>query len=225
MDDYIKNKALEAQEKYLFNVPIIILDSFINKINLDFVTKKIESLLPKTLFRNIEAIYIGNFDVLNSRGVNAAYTDGVIYLTNVQDDEADIIDDIVHEIAHAVEEMYGMHIYSDDRIESEFIGKRKRLFDMLKAAGHTGASLSSFLNPEYSREFDEFLYQEVGYPALVNYCSGLFLSPYAITSIREYFARGFEHYFLKNDKKYLIKLCPQLYYKIDQMFDSINSGE
>ena len=106
MEDYIKDSVTRAQEKsgekHLFNIPIFILEPFINDIKLNFVIKKIESILPREFLKNIESIYVGVFEHLNDIDANAAYKDGTIYLSNVQDDESDIIDDIVHEIAHAV---------------------------------------------------------------------------------------------------------------------------
>ena len=42
-------------------------------------------------------------------------------------------DDIVHEIAHAVEERHANHIYGDGRLQNEFLGKRERLYQILKA--------------------------------------------------------------------------------------------
>ena len=55
-----------------------------------------------------------------------------------------------------------------------------------------------------------YLYQEVGYQALNNLTVGLFCSPYGATSIREYFANAFEHYFMK-DPKYVKKISPNVY--------------
>ena len=74
--------------------------------------------------------------------------------------------------------------------------------------------MAKFLNPEYSDEYDIYLYQDIGYPLLANFSLGLFTSPYAITSLREYFASGFEEYFLK-DRKYLREISPVLYNKIE----------
>ena len=34
-------------------------------------------------------------------------SDGAIYVTNEQDDDEDFIDDMIHEIAHLVENTYG----------------------------------------------------------------------------------------------------------------------
>ena len=41
-------------------------------------------------------------------------------------------------------------------------------------------------------KIDDFLYKDVGYALLNNLVMGLFPSAYAATSLREYFARGFE---------------------------------
>ena len=38
--------------------------------------------------------------------MNAMYSDGALYISNVQDNNEDMKDDIVHEISHAVEERY-----------------------------------------------------------------------------------------------------------------------
>ena len=71
-----------------------------------------------------------------------------------------------------------------------------------------------FLNIDYSKEFDEFLYREVGYDKLTFFTMGLFVSPYGATSYREYFANAFEHYFL-TDPQYVKIISPAAYDKID----------
>ncbi len=43
------------------------------------------------------------------RSFNSVYEDGAIYITNDQDDELDMVDDIVHEAAHAIEVPYGIN--------------------------------------------------------------------------------------------------------------------
>ncbi len=68
-----------------------------------------------------------------------------------------------------------------------------------------------YMEPEYQEEIDDFLYQEIGYESLNYLINGLFLNPYAVTSIREYFASGMEKYFLDgDDRKYLKILSPKL---------------
>ena len=140
------------------------------------------------------------------------YKDGAIYVTNEQKNTSDMTDDIVHELAHATEENYNGFIYEDGDIEREFIGKRQRLCSLLSYEGYNIPS-DVCLKLEYNKKFDEFLYQEVGYEKLTNITMGLFYSPYAATSLKEYFANGFEHYFI-GDRKYLSNTSPRLYNKI-----------
>ena len=158
-------------------------------------------------------IYIGQFKQLIDRDINAMFEDGAIYLTNDQTNDKDMIDDIIHELSHANEETYAALIYADGKIENEFLGKRKKLLDILKSEGYN-VSIDTFMNAEYSRDFDMFLYKEVGYEKLTMFTMGLFVSPYGTTSLREYFANGFEHYFL-HDLKYVKLISPAIYEKVD----------
>ena len=69
------------------------------------------------------------------------------------------------------------------------------------------------VDPSYSEKVDDFLYKDVGYQALWQMVPGIFPSPYAATSLREYFARGFEEYFM-GDPQALKDICPVLYSKM-----------
>ena len=123
-----------------------------------------------------------------------------------------MIDDIIHEMAHAAEELYLDLIYGDGLIEQEFKGKRIRLYYLLNEEGFD-IDLKTFEEISYSYDFDNLLYKEIGYPILATLTSGLFVSPYGATSIREYFANGFEEFFL-GDRGYLKRISPQLFTKI-----------
>ena len=59
-----------------------------------------------------------------------------------------------------------------------------------------------------------FLYQTIGYDKLANLVQGLFISPYAATSLREYFATGFTDFYMDSDHKFLQKISPALYSKL-----------
>jgi hypothetical protein len=97
-------------------------------------------------------------------------------------------------------------------MHSEFAGKRKRLKAILEADGWDLEQ--DFSNTEYDEELDSFLHQEIGYVKLGAYTSGLFVSPYAATSLQEYWAVGFEDYFI-GDREYVRKISPQLFSKIE----------
>jgi len=188
--------------------------------NVRQVIENLETLLPEHLIVMVKSIKIGDFSFLNSREVNALYDDesGTIYITNQQDSNTDLLDDLVHEISHSVEDLFMDHLYSDGDIEREFLAKRNALGRELKYDYEVGHF--DFSNAEYSENFDELLYRTVGYDKLRNYTDGLFASPYGATSLREYFANCFEEYYL-GDRDYLGKLCPATYRKID----FINYGE
>lgn len=183
------------------------------EVSIGDALKEIEKKIPSHLFKNIDIIYVGNFDFLNQRNVQAVYENSCIFLTNDQKDSSDIADDIVHEVAHSLEEIYAMALYEDQKLEREFIEKRKRLFSTLKGEKYP-VDLQNFLNPSYDRGFDEYLYQEVGYSALNMLSANIFYSPYAATSLREYFANGFEAYFYYDSYNFIKNNCPVLYEKL-----------
>ena len=63
------------------------------------------------------------------------YKDGAIYISNDQDNPEDMLDDIVHEIAHSLETPYGGIIYGDTKVEKEFSFKRMKLYRILESEG------------------------------------------------------------------------------------------
>ena len=149
-------------------------------INVHEIFDVVTTLIPHYLLTEFDYISVGDIPEFEERQINALTKDGVIYITSDQDDSADAVDDIIHEIAHTLEGKYG---YED---------------------------------AEYSEEFDKFLYKDIGYPTLVNLSMGLFMTPYGITSIREYWAESFEKYFL-NQAGQLKKFCPIAFIKLEEI--------
>jgi len=225
--DYIreslgKSKSLNHYSLFGSRIPIYIKDDVIftdNKSSLQDVIEIVQNSIPSFLVSNVDVIYIGDFSHFEERETNAAYKDGAIYVINIQDNAEDMADDIVHEIAHSVEEKYYNEIYGDGKIENEFLGKREKLYQILKAYEEPLMSHQYFKNPDFDEDFDDYLYTQVGYPALNAYGNGLFYSPYSATSVREYFARGFEAYFLYKDLKTLANISPILYNRIETLAD------
>ena len=214
MNSYIKESLKNSSEKFLFNkIIVFVKDPLPEDVDLDYVISTIERKIPEHLSYGVDMMYVGDFEEFKERDVNAAYKDGALYISNQQTDEDDMIDDIVHEISHACEETYFSLIYPDGKIQGEFLGKRKKLYEILKTEGYK-IDIKDFLNIEYSREFDEFLYKEVGYDKLTFFTMGLFVSPYGATSYREYFANAFEHYFL-TDPQYVKVVSPAVHDKVD----------
>jgi len=206
----------ERKEHMLFGrISVFIKDPLPKYFDISSALSMVEQLLPEFAVSEIESVFIGQFEELSSRDLHALFKDGTIYLTNEQTSEQKMVEDVVHECAHSIEEIRAFDIYADDTIEREFLGKRKRLLDIMEANGYPVFE-SDFLNPEYSKKFDEFLYEDVGYPELTALTMGLFVSPYAITSLREYFATGFEEYIM-GDINSFRKISPQLFAKLSEM--------
>ena len=221
--EYIKashEKALRERVEYsLFgNVYVYVKDPLPQEIDLTMVLKKVEETVPRFLAQNVESIFIGQFEELNSREVEAVYDSGTIYLTNEQDSTDDMFGNIVHEIAHSIESWAGMEIYADGHLEREFLIKRKKLFDILSSMGYN-VSLVDFMSVEYSKNFDYFLYKSVGYDKINMLASNLFITAYSVTSAREYFATGFEEYLL-GDRTELMNISPVLFNKVEGLIEN-----
>ena len=182
------------------------------------VLKMVQEKIPQPLTNELDYIMISSSDYLKERDIDSVYQDGIIYMSpEIEDDETALLSTI-HEIAHSVEEAYPQ-IYEDETIETEFLGKRKKLYEILDAHGFDLSALDLF-NAEYSEKFDDFLYLDVGYALLRNLMSGLFLSPYAATSVREYFADAFEGYFIRNSKN-VKSTSPAVYFKIEELLEKL----
>tara|TARA_R110000822_G_scaffold206639_1_gene342970 strand:- start:986 stop:1651 length:666 start_codon:yes stop_codon:yes gene_type:complete len=195
-------------------VDVYIKDKLPDHVDPDFVFKYINARVPFHLTAGIDIIYIGQFPEMKKRDLSAYYEDGAIYVTNDQDEEMDMIDDIIHELAHAVERNNEELIYGTGTLQNEFLAKRKnlsmRLDDMYEVP------LDFTINMDYDENIDMFLYQTVGYDVLNQLATNIFISGYAATSLNEYFARGFEEYFI-GDKDTLKQLSPVLYRIIDEL--------
>jgi len=192
----------------LNGVSVIIKDALPQEVNLEFVLNYIAARVPFYLTQNIEIIYVGKFPEMEEREINAFYENDAIYVTNEQEEEMDMIEDIIHEISHAVEQNNQEFIYESGQLQREFLAKRRALSNLLSQKFKVPADFD--IDVEYDRSIDDFLFRDVGYDALNQICVGIFPSAYACTSISEYWAKGFEELFIgeTNDLK---QMCPVLY--------------
>ena len=225
MKKYLQTSFKEnlKNRKYYFihNTPVFIIDSFPKSIDTNYIMKSVEETIPTSFMQGIEGIYVGNFPELKSRDIQAFSRDDAIYLSSFEDEPNIspelIVRDIVHEISHFLEENYYYEIYDDDLIRREYEGKKQRLADLLRAEGYEFPE-KLFFSDDYVDELDDFLYKKIGYDKISILSVGLFLSPYSITSIREYFANGFEEY-LMGDYDYLKDISPILFSKIQELIE------
>jgi len=215
---YIEQTQKKLQQKQTdfytpYGLHVYFKEPMNSPINVEAVINRVEDIVPQHLRSEVEMVIIGWFEEFEKRSINAFYKDGALYISNVQDDEEDMFDDVVHEIAHSIESTYGYEIYGDQKIKDEFLRKRKHLHDILWSTGFK-APLSTFMDSEYNQDFDDFLYKTVGYDQLSELVRGLFISPYAATSVEEYFATGFTEFYLDSNHNFLNKVSPQLYNKL-----------
>ena len=219
----VKKNKKALKDYHIHGKRFVFAQPFENEINLDYVKNKIETLTPEHFFDNVDGFFVGYVKEFfkDGREYNAMFKDGAIYLSPDQDNERDLLDDILHELAHAVEKKNLDLIYGDGRLEREFVAKRKHLYYLL---GDKEYDLDAYANPEYSNDFDQHLYRDIGYDLLRGVSAELFYSPYAITALREYWANGFENYLLGSRGK-LRELSPTLYDKINSLFDFGRNNE
>ncbi len=189
-----------------------------DEIDLEKVVANLESAVPEHLLSELEMIIVGWFDEFEERGINAFYKDGILHVSNIQDDEADLYDDLVHETSHSIESVYGYDIYGDHKVKNEFLEKREYLYNILTSMGYN-IPKKYFLNAEYDKKFDSILLNDIGYDKLQTICQGLFVNPYGATSLREYFATGFTDFYLHPDHSYLKRVSPELYKKLLLLHD------
>ena len=215
--NYLKKQNKNTSNQRIGLLDIVFVNHFLKEIDFNSVFNKVNQLLPDYIIELVDIIYIGEFDYFKKRDINALYLDGAIYISNQQDDERDLLDDIIHEYAHAVEDGLGEKIYSDGMIEQNFLSKRKKLNKYLDFEGYDIEEYD-LNNTKHDEALDYFLKDHIGYEKLNNLTKGLFLGAYSITSLREYFARGFEEFYLGN-RLYLKKVCPYIFSKLSSIED------
>lgn len=221
MRDYITEKVKNNTRYFKFgNIDVEEIEPCPDSVNLPAVFKTIEDHLPSHYFQGLKGVKIGTFAEFETRDANAFYDDGVFYISNKQNNSEDILDDMVHEFAHHLETLYPHEIYEDDRVVHEFLKKRQELEFELRSEGYWTSDYN-FDNLDYDERLDKFLYKRVGPQMLRMVTVGSFIRPYASVSLREYFATGFEAYYL-GKKEELEKSSPMLYDKINELHHQQN---
>ena len=217
IEQYILETAEVKREKLIAfgKVDVFIKDQLPENVNLAKVLHIVRQTLPEKYFYGLEEIHISKDAKFAERDINAYYSDMKLYISPDQDNERDLIDDIIHEMAHHLEVIAADEIYSDRAILDEFLLKRKQLNFELRSEGYD-TSKYDFEDASFNKGLDFFLYKRVGYKTLSYLVPGLFVRPYAVVSVREYFASGIESYYL-GKKTELYRISPVLYKKIEEL--------
>ena len=156
-------KQLPSDKTYnLYNIPVHLVDKFTNNISLQEILSKIEKMMPLYLLHNVDVVYVANIESFEQEGrtFNAMYKEGAIYISPEQDNEEDLLDDIVHEIAHSFEKEYYGILYEDGELEREFLGKRNTLHYLVDKPTLNKLYYNSI---EYNAKFDNHMYNDIGY--------------------------------------------------------------
>jgi len=217
LEESVKRSKKLKDHYMLKGIDIYVKDRLPEEIDIDFVIRYVAKRLPDHVLSNIDLIYVGQFQDLKDRDINALWQNGAIYITNEQDSEMDMIDDLIHEIAHSNEKQFEHIVYEDGNLEREFLRKRKALAQILVDKKY-GVPPGFIYNGDYDKNIDDFLYEKVTYDILWQFVPGIFPSPYAVTSVREYFAKGFEEFYMGNAND-LKELTPVLFSKLMQIHD------
>ena len=216
MRDYILEKVENSTRYFRFGgIDVIEVDPVPEGIDLQAIFHSLEKLFPARYFKDLKEVRIEHIPEFDQRSTNAMYRDGVFYITNQQDDAKDIIDDVIHEFAHHLEMLYPTEIYSDENLKKEFLKKRAQLEFELRSEGYWTKEYD-FRDLKFNNDFDIFLYKRIGKQMLRMTTANIFIRPYAAVSLREYFATGFEAYYMGN-KDLLKQLSPVLYNKIERL--------
>lgn len=209
-----KNNSIRIND----NVSLNTISPLPANISISKIATFLRTNIPASFLGCVDGVYIVHLTDFDKRNINALYKDNAIYVTNKQSSEQDLLDDIVHELAHAIEEKFEKMVYSDGALSLEFRQKRSTLWDRLKDRGHEPSHIGRqrFVDVEYDRELDEWFFNNLGYENLQKIGNDLFASPYGVTSLREYWANGFENYILGGKEK-VRSSSPSLFEKIEDV--------
>ena len=115
----------EKREMLLYNrIPVLLQDN--PNYNVEELLRIIKNKIPQELVSGLDYVLIGGSSYMEDRDVDSVYKDGIIYMSNEMQDLEEAALSMIHEIAHLVEETHP-DIYMDQTIETEFLGKRKKL--------------------------------------------------------------------------------------------------
>jgi len=216
MKQYIREKVENTTRHFKFGkIDIQELEPVPDNIDIYSIFKAIERNFPPHYFYNLERVIIGHHEDFDKRDANAVYSDRTFYITNRQSSAKDLMDDIVHEFAHHLETLYPELIYEDQKLIGEFLRKRHEIKFEIQSEGYW-IDKYDFTDLKFDSVFDKFLYKRLGKNMLRMITTGIFIRPYAAVSLREYFATGFEAYYL-GKREELEKISPILYSKISEL--------
>ena len=90
--NYVKKRNKNLPEYNFGHLHVVVKDPIKNDVDLKSIFDKIDYLIPDHFIQLIDIVYIGEFDIFEQKKVNAYFMDDALYISNDQDDGADLID-------------------------------------------------------------------------------------------------------------------------------------
>ena len=219
--DYIMEKVENTPKIFSFaGARVEQVDETPEGIDCQAIFKKVEDALPRKFLLGLKKVRIEDHPEFKKRNLSALYHEDTLYISPNFGGDGSVFNDIIHEIAHHIETLYPGFIYDDGKIVREFIKKRHEIEYELSTEGYW-TNEYDFKDINYNEKLDNLLYKRLGPNMLSLVTTGIFVRPYAAVSVREYFATGFEAYYLGQKEK-LDKVSPMLYDKIYEMHHQEN---
>lgn len=211
LSTYVRKSAVKTRKQHLETIDVDGIE--VNLYNCSLQTgivrmlfMQLKKILKNRFLVKIDTIYIGDLEFLREKGFTGLYDNNTLYIV-----ESDSVEEmkrtVLHELSHAMEKIYGQYITEIQDVEAEFYKKRMTLYTRLSDAGYK-VDRAQFETTSYNEDFDRLISTNIGFNRIRPFSDDLFMSPYAITSINEYVANGFEAFFYDRDK--LASMCPIL---------------
>lgn len=211
------NQSGKSKEFKLFDFLQVVI---IGQCNLNFknIKKFLVTNINKTLFKNIDIIYL--YD-LKDPEVKAYYESGMVVVNSVVvKDDKDFIKTFLHEVIHSLLSEIKQS-ESIPLVIQEYLRKRGKVLNKLLTYPNSETKFNSeYINLEHDEEFESYLKDKITYQIVYPVSHIYFPSPYAISSINEYICIGFEIYHLEN-KTWLQEYCPELYNLVEKIIGNV----
>ena len=99
LERYIRSsfgRILNEQKEFtIFNdIQVYVNEELPQNVDIRAVLDKVSEKIPTYLTSNLDSIQVGHIDQFEKKSVNALYKNGTIYVTNYQDNNEDMVDDL-----------------------------------------------------------------------------------------------------------------------------------
>lgn len=203
---------------YNTNVTIKNLDLDLQEVKQGLLT------LPKYLYSNTRSIYVHDAENLQSKQLDSMHKDNGTIEINATSCKSikNLLKLLIHELYHSLETDISSKftdLYS--ATVNEYRANKTKILDKIKSDPRLEKPSRYYYGIiHYDSGFDDYLVNRITYPVLFNRIIDLFSTPYALTSISEYIAIGFEVFLFEN-RNWVNIYNPMLYKLIDAILKTI----